>query len=258
MTSKIAFIHYAKVAGRYIDYYLQERVFNHQGDNLAEQNYKTFNSWLSPFLLDRDWHENELLQLSGNRHPAQLPTPDQVRVHHQRWNHDYLSRQYVHNHHHKWSLTTVQEFYRNGWLTFMFIREPADLICSLWTWVKKSLKDNEAAAPIKPARLGELSLNQFIKEIIGKPEFHPFFALPEYIDAIEYVAEFTHKNFQNFLQKYFDHCYYPESTEIIQQFISGNLGYATFRNQGLISDEVHNLLNNNQQVCRVRERLTFH
>ena len=258
MHSKIAFIHYAKAAGRYIDYYLQGRVFNNKSYSLAEQNYKTFNSWITPFFLDRDWDENELLQLSSNRYPSQSPTPDQVRVHHQRWNHDYLSRQYVHNHHHKWSLESVQEFRRNGWLTFMFIREPADLMCSLWIWAKKTLKDNEAMAYLGAAMIKEMSLNQFIGEIVGKPEFYPFYALPDYIDDIEYVVEFTQKNFHFFLQEYFDHSDHPESIEVIQRFTSGNIGYAAFRKQGLISDEVHNLLNKDKQVCRVRERLTSH
>ncbi len=93
MADKIAFIHYAKAAGRYVDYYLQNNVFENVSDNLAQQDVKVFNSWSVPFSLGRDWNEKELLQLAANRHPTQSPTPAEVMDHHQLWRHDYLAHQ---------------------------------------------------------------------------------------------------------------------------------------------------------------------
>jgi hypothetical protein len=254
VVQKIAFIHYAKAAGRYIDSYLRQKVFENRSNSLAEQQVKTFNSWTVPFSMGRDWSEEELLRLAANRYPAQYPSPDEVRSHHQCWVHDYLARQYVHNHHHYWSVASVREFRKRGWLTFMFIRDPAELLCSLWTWIHKSTAESHRSQPgIKPEYLTEMSLDHFIREILRKPNLSAFYALPDYVDEIEYVSEFTEKNFSRFLQEYFDHCYQPEILEIGQRCASGNPGYAAYRNQGLISEETQQLLNGNREVCRVRE-----
>jgi hypothetical protein len=254
VVQKIAFIHYAKVAGRYIDAYLRQKVFENKSDCLAEQQVKTFNSWTVPFSMGRDWSEEELLRLAANRYSAQYPSPEEVRSHYQCWTHDYLARQYVHNHHHFWSLLSVREFRKRGWFTFMFIRDPAELLCSLWTWTQKNTTESPKLQPvIKPEHLTVMSLDHFIQEILRRPNLSAFYALPDYVDEIEYVSEFTDENFYRFLQKYFDHSYQPETLEIEQRCASGNPGYAAYRNQGLISEETRKLLDGNQEVCRVRE-----
>lgn len=254
---KIAFVHYAKAAGRYIDYYLRSHVFGNHGKDLAEQQYKGFNSWGNPFLLGRDWSDSELLKLANNRFPMQQPTPDQVRIHHRHWTHDYLAKQYVHDHDYSWTAKSVREFRRNGWFTFMFIREPAEKLCSYWTWARE-----EAAAGIvpekliRPARLIDLSLDAFIREALGTPGYKSLFALPDYTDDIEYVAEFTEENFRRFLHDRFNHDYRPELAPRQKRFASGNPGYAAYRRQGRISDKTHELINDDIEVRRVRERLS--
>ncbi|MCW8930260.1 MAG: hypothetical protein OQL19_08500 [Gammaproteobacteria bacterium] len=254
MVQKVAFIHYAKAAGRFIDYYLKNHVFENKNDNITEQQFKTFNSWISPFYLKRDWNEEELLQLANNRYSAQYPTPDQIRTHYQYYSHDYLSKQYVHNHHHNWTLKSIQSFRRNGWFTFMFIREPSDLLCSLWTWAQNSsLENKKPEAVIQPVWLIDLSLDQFIQEIIGRPEFKVFYALPDYVNEIDYVAEFTEENFRQFLLENFQHEYKPEITGQEFRFSSKNPGYEAYKSQGLISDETDKMINNNVEVQRVRE-----
>ena len=257
MTDKVAFIHYSKAAGRYINHYLREFVFKDTGKCLAEQQYKGFNSWALPFNLGRDWTEEELLQLAGNHHPAQYPTPEEVRTHHQCWAHDYLARQYVHNHHCGWSLASVQAFRRNGWFTFMFIREPAELLCSLWTWAQPSSTDSlNGKTLIKPAWLAELTLNDFIREMLSNPDFTIFYGLPEYVDEIDFVAEFNEENFAKLLKQRFDHSYRPDSTADTRRFSSGNPGYQAYLRQGLISDNTDELIQQDPEILKVRKRLS--
>lgn len=253
---KVAFIHFAKAAGRYINHYLQEQVFERMGSELAVQKYKTFNSWLPPFSLGRDWNEQELLQLAGNRHPTQYPAPSEVKIHYQYWGHEYLSHQYVHNHHLHWSVKTVQHFRDQGWFLFMFLREPGDLLCSFWTWVQKELSQGkEAQILIQPAWLAELSLDEFICTMLTQQEFQFFYALPEYCELLHFTAEFNQKNFTAFLNKYFNHLYCSRELDIGFHFASGNPGYAAYRKQGFISDAADKMLNENKEVHRVREWL---
>ena len=256
VVEKIAFIHFSKVAGRYIDSYLRQRVFKNNSNNLAEQQVKIFNSWAIPLALGRDWTEEELLQLAANRHSEQCPTPDEIRIHHSLWSHDYISRQYVHNHHCNWSTTTVQKFRENGWLTFMFIREPSELLCSLWTWIRSNAEKNPDALPlIKPEWLAVLSLDEFIKEILKDDNFSVFYGLPDYVDKVEYVSEYTEDNFKEFLLDHFDHNYQPERLGTKHRYASGNPGYAAYIEQGLISEDTQVLLNENKEVRRIRELL---
>lgn len=251
MPAKTAFIHFGKVAGRYINAYLNNAVFESTSTNLAVQKVKIYNSWTTPFLLGRDWNEKELMQLAANRHPHQYPTPDEVRLHHQHWSHNYLDRQYVHNHQHGWSRATVSQFRKQGWFTFMFIREPRDLLCSLWTWLQKSNFDHHLK--IQPESLASKPLDDFIQEILTRPGLAGFYALPDYTDQIDYVAEFNMDNFIRFLKKYFNHTYHPQKEKKSWRFASKNPGYAVYREQGLISDRTHQLFDESIEVLRVRE-----
>jgi hypothetical protein len=251
---KIAFVHFAKAAGRYINHYLCSRIFGNGNNDLAKQKYKIFNSWQAPFSLHRDWTEPELIQIAGNRFPAQYPTPAQVRMHHARWDHDYLDCQYVHNHQFTWTGKAIQHFRRHGWFIFMFIRDPAELLCSIWTWIRET--GTKSPALIEPARLAELGLDSFLREMVTNPECHGSYGLPSYADQLDYLAEFTEDNFGRFLLDHFDHRYQPQRLNTHYRFASGNPGYTVYRSRGLISDETHELLNQDIDVRRVRERLS--
>ncbi len=257
MPRKIAFIHNAKVAGRYIDYYLRSHIFENKEKKLTEQQYKVFNSWGKPFFLGRDWTESELLQLANNRFSMQQPTPEQVKDHHQHWTHNYLDKQYVHEHDYSWTEKSIRQFRSNGWFTFMFIREPAEKLCSYWTWAREMVADgSDPEKIIRPARLVDLSLDAFFRETLGTPGFPSLYALPDYTDDIEYVAEFTKENFSRFLRDQFNHDYRPELVPQQKRFASSNPGYAVYRNQGLISDTTHDLLQKHPEIQKIRKRLS--
>ncbi len=256
MAEKVVFVHFAKTAGRYVNYYLTEHVFRSSTLDLAEQNYKLYNSWFRGIGLQRDWNDRELIQLANNRHPLQSPTPEQIRIHHARWRHNYLDRQYVHNHNYTWSRRSLREFRHNGWFSFMFLRDPPELLCSLWTWAKKAIADGAAPATVlNPVWLIDRSLNEFVEIIITDRQFDYLYALPDYVDEIDHVTEFTDGNFRGFLWEYFDHEYQPQAVDEGRHFASGNPGYSAYRSRGEISDEVHQLLQENALVQSVRKRM---
>jgi hypothetical protein len=253
---KLAFIHYAKVAGRYMDYYLQRKVFDNRSTLLAAQTVKSFNSWVPPLSMGRDWNEEELLQLAANRHPLQCPSPEDIRIHYGHCSHDYLARQYVHNHHYSWSRATIRAFGKQGWCTVMFLRDPAEIFCSLWTWMQGKADEVFSTGYMALLRpLNHLSLDSFIREMITNPKLSVSFSLPDYVDDIDYVAEFSDAGFGTFLEEKFGHHYQPEHVGKRQHFASGNPGFAACREKGLISAKTQMLLDANDDVCRVRERL---
>lgn len=254
VVDKVAFIHFAKAAGRYVNHYLINRVFYADSREPAEHKYKSYNSWRIG--LRRDWTDEELFQLAANRHPMQRPTLDQVRAHHKRWGHDYLAKQYVHNHHHNWCVRTLDAFKRNGWFTFMFLRDPAEVLCSLWSWANQSVRDGaDPAVVLRPEWLIWRSLDEFIQVFISDPRLSRFYALPDYVDEIDFVTQFTEENFHRFLDLYFDHEYRPSGAEDDDSFRSANPGYAAYRSRGDISDTTHDLLENSALVRAVRARL---
>ncbi len=250
---KIAFIHFAKAAGRYVNRYLRERVFKNGNGEIAEQQYKIFNSWGPPFSMGRDWNQAELLQLANNRHPGQYPTPQEILAHHRCWNHDYLAKQYVHNHHYEWTQEAVSEFRRNGWLTFMFVRDPAELLCSVWTWAR-GVTAKGGQPVIQPPGLVEQPLDDFIREVVGTPGHHNIYALPDFVEQIDYTAEFSEENFRGLLRIMVpDHEYDPGSLPDLYRRASGNPGYAEYRRRRQISDQTHDMLNDDIDVQRVRD-----
>ncbi len=257
VVDKAVFVHFSKAAGRFINYYLTEHVFRSRTVCLAEQNYKLFNSWHKGIGLQRDWNERELKQLANNRHPLQSPSPEQIRSHHALWRHDYLARQYVHNHNNNWSRSSLREFKRNGWFSFMFLRDPAELLCSLWTWASMAVAEGaDPGTVLTPVWLIDQPLDGFIRTILCDRQFDHLYALPGYVEEIDYVAEFTEDNFRHVLQSCFDHEFQPQLVEEGSRFPSGNPGYAQYRSRGQISDTVHMLLQNSPLVQSVRDRLS--
>ena len=113
---KLAFIHFGKAAGVYTQHYIREQVFPRikhfhswwNFEDLHEFNYKPKRR------LNRDWKEEELLQI------ADADVEEAI----------------AHNHHINWTKESVKKFNDKGWLTFMFIRDPKDIMCSLYFWAK--------------------------------------------------------------------------------------------------------------------------
>ena len=197
---KIAFIHYGKAAGVYIHQHLKKGL----------KNYTSYNSWRSDSnsygVSNRDWLESELIDIA-----------------------EHASREsYVHNHHVNWSRKSIDAFKRNGWFTFTFLRRPEELLCSLFNWANEN--NQQLWDKPTPKTLEDMF------EAAMDPRYpygiYRLWSLPEYIDDLDYVAEFNDDNFGNFLSDYCDMEYTPSK----KTNTSSNKGFIHYRETGDISD----------------------
>ena len=144
----------------------------------------------------------------------------------------------------------------------MFIRNPKDIMCSLYFWAQNqwdrwSEEDKSAQAlrePLKEQLIRisgqnnphNISLNNFIRGILAGKGAQRLWALPDYLDDIQHVAKFNNKNFGSFLLNNFQHMYIPRKKENASQ----NEGYKTYLNRGEISEETHNMLEGHPEYKR--------
>ena len=201
MTSakKIAFIHFGKAAGVYVNAYMKERCAR------GHRKYFSWHEISNPYRIsDRDWTQEELLEIAETKD-------------------EYA---YVTNHHINWSLETVKKFKENGWFTFMFLRRPEELLCSLFHWSK------EKNVQLRPSDKEPETLQETFEYATNLEDFSKLWRPPDYIDELDYVAEFNDKNFSAFLLKYFGETYEPRPPSNTSE----NKGFTHYRENGEISD----------------------
>ncbi len=207
MTSpkKIAFIHFGKAAGVFVNEYMKQKCAKNY------DKYMSHHENLNPFKIsNRDWKKDELLEIAETEK-------------------EYA---YVTNHHINWDLETIKKFKENGWFTFMFLRRPEEVLCSLFHYSKETKLTirGEGLDPNNLKEMFEFSLVNL------DPDFSKLWKAPDYIDELDYVAEFNDKNFSDFLLKYFGEIYEPTKPSNV----SGNKGFKYYRESGDISDETAN------------------
>ena len=233
---KLAFIHFGKAAGVYIQHYIREQVFPRM---------KHFNSWWdfnykNKRALTRDWTEEELLEIADANVEEALK----------------------HNHHINWTKESVKKFNDNGWLTFMFIRNPKDIMCSLYFWAQSQWDrwdaEDKSAQVLREPLTEELkyisgqdnpynvSLDDFIRGMLSGKGAQYLWVLPDYIDDIQHVAEFNNNNFGSFLLDNFQHLYCPMK----KRNTSKSEGYKTYLERGEISKETHSMVENHPEYKR--------
>tara|TARA_Y100001938_G_scaffold52398_1_gene73173 strand:- start:28201 stop:29898 length:1698 start_codon:yes stop_codon:yes gene_type:complete len=233
---KLAFIHFGKAAGVYIQHYIREQVFPRM---------KHFNSWWdfnykNKRALTRDWTEEELLEIADANVEEAL----------------------THNHHINWTKESVKKFNDNGWLTFMFIRNPKDIMCSLYFWAQSQWDrwdaEDKSAQVLREPLTEELkyisgqdnpynvSLDDFIRGMLSGKGAQYLWVLPDYIDDVQHVAEFNNNNFSSFLLDNFQHLYVPMK----KRNTSKSEGYKTYLERGEISKETHSMVESHPEYKR--------
>ena len=199
---KVAFVHFGKAAGVYINQYLK---------NGCLKDYEKYFSWHKnenpQGVSDRDWDKEELLSIAET-------APDYS---------------FVTNHHINWDLETVKKFKQNGWFLFTFLRQPEELLCSLFHWGKENNIKLRPRAE-EPKNLEEC----FEHALKDDGAFKYLWQIPEYIDLLDYKGEFNSENFKNFLLENFGENYIP--TDKLNT--SRNKGFTYYRENGEISDEI--------------------
>ena len=238
---KLAFIHYGKAAGVYIQHYIREQVF---------PRIKHFNSWWdfnykNKRALTRDWTEKELLEI------AEADVEEAL----------------THNHHINWTKESVKKFNDHGWLTFMFIRNPKDIMCSLYFWAQGQWdrweREDKSALDLREPLKQELihisgqdnphnvKLDDFIRGMLSGKGAQRLWGLPDYVDDIQHVAKFSNQNFKSFLLNNFQHLYIP----LKKLNTSKSEGYRTYLERGEISEETNNMLEGHPEYKRYEKYL---
>jgi hypothetical protein len=222
---KLAFVHFGKCGGVYVNRYLHE---------IALPYYSQYMSWhegLNPKgISERDFTREELFEIAE--------TADQQSI--------------VHNHHVSWDKETLRSFNDNGFLTFGFVRDPRDVICSLYFFCYKEYLrhgDNHFLAKelirgfdeIDPSKI---SLNDFFIHLVQNSR--KGWAMPDFIDEIDFVAEFNNDNFGYFTKKYLDHDHVPQERKNATQ----NRGYKYYCESGELSSEAQDLIENDSNCIR--------
>lgn len=206
---KFAFIHYGKSAGTYIVKYMQRHCL---------KGYVNYNSW--NYGWNRDFTEDELFQIAEEAG-------------------DYS---FVHNHHISWSRESILKFKEEGWLLFTFIRDPRELLCSLYFWAKDNCKI------LSSDPLPE-TLNEFIIEALQNKEYLHLWALPYYDIQLHVIEEFTDRSFNDFLSLYFDGVHVSED----HINTSSNKGFKYYLSTGEFSNENYELLKKHKEYKRYKK-----
>tara|TARA_R110002167_G_scaffold363038_1_gene582743 strand:+ start:1 stop:1620 length:1620 start_codon:yes stop_codon:yes gene_type:complete len=200
-SKKVAFVHFGKVAGVYINEYLKS--------TCLKQHLKYF-SWhpdLNPYgVSDRDWTKEELHKIAKEAD-------------------DYS---FLQQHHINWDKETTKIFKDNGWFIFTFIRRPEELLCSLYHWSK------EQSILLRSPDPEPESLEEIFDMAVHDEHFARLWTIPDYVDELDYVAEFNNKNFERFLLDNFGEVYEPRP----KLNTSSNKGFTHYREAGEISDRI--------------------
>tara|TARA_R110000751_G_scaffold182218_1_gene289090 strand:+ start:181 stop:1803 length:1623 start_codon:yes stop_codon:yes gene_type:complete len=216
---KVAFVHFAKTGGVYVNKYLKTTCL---------KPYLKYFSWhlnLNPYKVSgRDWTIDEMHKISVEAG-------------------DYS---FLTQHHINWDIDTVKKFKENGWFTFMFLRKPEELLCSLFNW------SSEQNVELRPGLPNPTSIEEAFELAVKCKGFERLWRIPDYIDQLDYVAEFNDANFSKFLLKYFGEIYEPRP----KSNTSLNKGFNYYYQNGDISEESVNKLINHPEYKKVLTRLS--
>jgi hypothetical protein len=156
LPQKLWFVHYGKAAGIYTNKILKNQVL---------KKYEIFDSWDKK--LGRDWTKAELQEIILT---AKGPT-------------------FLHQHHINISKEEMSLAKKNGWTTFSFLRNPADILCSLYHW-----NNDRAASGLAKSEglnaLTSLPFRDYWMEMLKPANLH-LWTVPDYYDDIDYVCEFS-------------------------------------------------------------------
>ena len=223
--SKLAFVHFGKCGGVYVNRYLHEVVFPHHTQ------YMSWHEGLNPKGVSRrDFNEEELFEIAETAEENSI----------------------VHNHHVSWTGETLKKFKENEFLTFGFLRDPRDIICSLYFFASDEyLKhgDNHFLAKelirgfdeIDPSKI---TLDDFFIHIAKHSRRG--WVLPDYIDDIDFLAEFNNDNFSYFMKKYFNHDHVPQK----RKNATANKGYKHYCKSGELSQSTQELIENDPDCIK--------
>lgn len=155
---KLFFVHYHKTGG----------VFFRQSLTPLIRGYRLFDSWNAPHSLGRDWTQAELrahLALSDAEGPL-----------------------FLHQHAHNVTADDIVVAKENGWTLVMFYRDPRDIICSLYYFLKRRLQESGSTMNFDRVFTELPSFDDFFDEVFTMPRH---WALPWWHGMVDYMRQFS-------------------------------------------------------------------
>jgi hypothetical protein len=214
---KALFLHKPKTAGTYLDI-----KFINNASPIHENNFLYFNPWQQSY---RDWSCEECKEIANLKLNCNMIT-----------------------HIHSSSLGTEQfyEFKKNNWFSFIFIRDPLDIICSLYYFFKFNSEATLNDYTMKQVNFcRNNSLNDFCVKAIHDNDYRVFWVLPEYFKDIDFVGIPTKKCFEELFRVL--SLVYKETEKANS---SKNKGYKLYANSGAISKSNQLMLENDEEIKR--------
>jgi D-inositol-3-phosphate glycosyltransferase len=214
-TAKLAFVHFPKAGGTYVDNYLGTHVLGPAG-------YAFYNA--GGWGLGRDWTVGEL---------------DEVRR-----RQDALA--YVHNHASGWTRDALLRFREDGWFTFAFVRNPGDQLCSYFFWRRAQIHAGQLSESLAPQEwdwLSRASLDGFLRSALCGERFADAVAELDptpWVVLLDFCEELNDSTFGRFLQEHLGHEYRPAP----RLNPSGSRGLKHYIASGEITRETEDLLLN--------------
>ena len=249
---KLAFLHMAKCGGTYVRTYLHNTVIAPFIDHVPE---------------GKNERENPHLEFNPNQISEVIDEVDKT---------DLTETQWMRFHQNSVDLKTIKKLNDFGWETFTFLRDPRDLICSLYFFCRRKVCNGSRTsrtnflvmAPwsgiaghkddsewdINDIDTRKMSLNDFFIEVIKNEKLHIFWKLPEYIESVKYIDEMSHDNLGKFINKVIDpgHIYRPIS---VGKNSSDNTGYEFYCSNGDISKEAQRLIDGHPEYIKYQRYL---
>lgn len=223
---KIAFIHFGKCAGVKTNELFKQAcvlkgipVYDWAfGERTPWSHESCCNAIACPDGIGRDWSSVELNLMSG------------------------LGSGYVHNHHISWSANDIVLYNERGWETFTFLRNPRDLLCSLYFWSRKINPSPLKGNPTDSTG----TLDEFLRSIVreeSKSMWRLFMPEPYMMARVKHVARFSEDAMWGLVKKL---GLYEESLfdtwHNHKANASGNKGWDHYIESELISEETADLV----------------
>ena len=248
---KYAFVHMAKCGGTYVKTYLNTVILNPCKEHIPEGKNKD-----NPHLEFRKDQVSKVIDEVGKT--------------------NLTENQWIRFHQNSVDSEVIEKLNNFGWETFTFLRDPRDIICSLYFFSSRKIKASEedgginflAMAPwsgiaghqkpemwdLDKVDVRKVSLNDFVIELITNEKLHIFWQIPEYINSIKHVNKMSHENLGRFINEVIDpeHIYSPMP---IGENPSSNQGFEHYVGTGEISKEAVGLIEECQKIKDYNEWL---
>ncbi len=261
MPKNAFFVHFGKAAGSYVNVYIFRKIFLDE-DFLTKYIPAYYNNWWSRSDLKDESYKKYLFTANEERRDffkeelKDISALKDERV------------KFCQCHHNNVDSEIINFFKKNDWYTFTFLRNPKDLICSLYFFSKKTFKKSgySALGPLGSLSGNQLlkldfvepdqdhpSLDTFINRLLDNKVYHIFWALPEYLKELDFVKEFNDKNFSSLTDKLYGHWH----DKIPKKNTTCNLGYEFYLKNGYISEETNRKLVNHEEYLKYSEYINL-